>query len=281
MSRLLTGAPAVLLAALLWSSGGLFIKWAPLSGLAVAGARAVITAAFYFAVLRPNLRQASWRTALAYAGMILTFVTATKLTTAANAIFLQYTGTAWVLALGPRLLGEPLRRVDLVAVVLCLGGMALCVLDGFASGRLAGDALGALSGLFFAATVVGMRSDARPGSGRDANASTTLGNLLAAAVALPFVSGDLGAALEPRALGVLLYLGIVQMGIAYLVFLRGLRTMPAAAASLLAMLEPVFNPLWVFLGTGEQPGPWSLLGGGVVLGVLAGRAWWLGRVRSA
>ena len=107
-------------------------------------------------------------------------------------------------------------------------------------------------------------------------ASTTVGNLLAAALALPF-AGDLAAVWAPKAMATLLWLGIVQMGLAYMLFLRGLRTMPAAAASLLAMLEPVFNPLWVWLGTGETPGPWSLAGGGVVLGTLAARSWWLAR----
>lgn len=263
----------ILAAALLWSTGGLFIKIAPLPGLLVAGGRAVVTSLFYLAVLRPHLRRAHLPTALAYAGMILTFVTATKLTTAANAIFLQYTGTAWVLALGPRLLGERLRPGDVVALLGALGGMALCLLDTEGAGTPAGNALGAISGVFFAGTVLGMRSTARPGARADPQATTTLGNLLAAAVALPLVSDQWSLLADPAALGVLLYLGIVQMGIAYLLFLKGLRTVPAATASLLAMLEPVANPIWVLLGTGEKPGVWSLLGGAVVVLALGWRGW--------
>jgi DME family drug/metabolite transporter len=277
----LQGPLAILLAALLWSSGGLFIKVAPLPGLLVAGGRAVVTSVFYLALLRPDLRKARWSTALVYAGMILTFVTATKLTTAANAILLQYTGTAWVMALGPRLLGEPLRRVDIATVLACLGGMALCVLDhaGTASAPrpILGNALAAVSGLFFAGTVLAMRRDARPDSPVDAQASTTLGNLVAVAIALPLAHQDLALLWNRDAMLVLLWLGVVQMGVAYLLFLRGVRTVPAATASLLALVEPAANPLWVFLGTGERPGVTSVLGGVIVLGALGLRSWWLGR----
>lgn len=270
---MLHGARAVLLAALLWSSGGLFIKWAPLPGLLVAGGRALITAVFYLTVWRPDLRRARWPTAVAYAGMIVTFVLATKRTSAANAILLQYTGTAWVLVLAPRLLGEPLRRVDVVTVAVCLGGMALCIGGG---GQWLGDVLGAVSGLFFALAILGMRGDAAS-VGRDPQASTTVGNLLAAAVTLPCCVADWPLLADGRALAVLAWLGIVQMGLAYWVFIRGVRTVPAATASVLALVEPVLNPLWVFLGTGERPGLATMAGGAVVLASLGGREWWLRR----
>lgn len=275
------GAAWIVLAAVLWSSGGLVIKWAPLPGLAVAGGRALVTALFYLAVLRPTLRRASWATAVCYAGMILTFVTATKQTTAASAIFLQYTGTAWVLVAGPRWLGEPLKRVDLAAALAAMAAMAVCLLDGGEGSHWQGNVLGAISGVFFAGTVLTMRRDARPGSPYDAQASTTLGNLLAAVLALPFSTDDLGAMVQPAAAAALLYLGIAQMGIAYLAFLRGLRVVPAATASLLALAEPALSPLWVLFGTGERPGPWTLAGGALVLAALAGQALWTRRHRHA
>lgn len=267
----LRGALLVALAGLLWSSGGLFIKVAPMSGLAVACARSAITAAFYLLVLRPRMSQARWGTALAYAGMILTFVSATKTTTAANAIFLQYTGPAYVLLLSPWLLGEKLQRRDVVTVVLSLLGMGLFFVGRVETGQALGNALGVLSGMFFGLSVVLLRRDSTRGAG-DAIPSTTLGNLLAAALALPFAAPSLGETFSgPQALAalvVLLWLGVVQMGLAYLAFTRGLRQVPAGEASLLSMLEPVFNPLWVLLGTGERPGPWALVGGAVVLGAV-------------
>ncbi len=253
-------------AALLWSSGGLFIKVAPMPGLAVACGRAVIATLFYLAVLRPDLRKARFSTALAYAGCVVTFVTATKLTTAANAIFLQYTGPAYVLLLSPFVLGEPFRPIDAVCVALSLAGMSLFFVDKLEAGQLAGNLLATLSGVFFAFTVLLIRRDAKDGSG-DAIPSTTLGNVLAALGTAPFA----GALLHVSTAGalVLIYLGVMQLGVSYWMFARGVRRVPAAEASLISMLEPVCNPLWVLIGTGERPGPWSIAGGAVVLGAVA------------
>ena len=253
-------------AALLWSSGGLFIKLAPMPGLAVACGRAIVATLFYLAVLRPDLRKARFSTALAYAGCVVTFVTATKLTTAANAIFLQYTGPAYVLLLSPFLLDEPFRPIDAICVVLSLAGMSLFFIDKLEAGQLAGNLIATLSGVFFALTVLLIRRDAKSGSG-DAMPSTTLGNVLAALGTAPF-AGDL---LHVSATGVLvlLYLGVMQLGVSYWMFARGVRKVPAAEASLISMLEPVCNPLWVLLGTGERPGPWSIAGGAIVLGAVA------------
>ncbi|GAC1299666.1 MAG: EamA family transporter [Myxococcales bacterium] len=269
------GVLFVAAAALLWSSGGLFIKLAPMPGLAVACGRSAVTAIFYLIVLRPRLSKASWSTAFAYAAMILTFVTATKLTTAANAIFLQYTGPAYVLMLSPWVLKERLQRIDIACVVLSLLGMSLFFVGRVEAGQVAGNLLGVASGAFFGLTVLLLRRDAAGGkSGGDAMPSTALGNILAAAVALPFAAPSIGAALTPLGAVSLLYLGIVQLGVAYLLFAKGLKRVPASEASLVSMLEPVFNPLWVFLGTGERPGPWALLGGAVVIGAVVARTLW-------
>lgn len=263
---------SILGAALLWSSGGLFIKLAPLPPLGTAGCRALIAAVFYLIVLRPKLSRARFSTAIAYAGCVVTFVAATKLTTAANAIFLQYTGPAYVLVLSPWLLREKCRRLDALCVLLSLAGMSLFFAGKAEAGHGAGNALGAISGVFFALTILFLRRDAATGAG-DAMPSTTLGNLIAVVVALPFALGDLSAAFTPRGAAVLLYLGVVQIGVAYLLFNRGVKRVGAAEASLLSMLEPVFNPIWVFLGTGERPGALAIAGGGVVVGAVALRTW--------
>lgn len=252
---------AVAGAAVLWSSGGLFIKLAPMPALAVAGGRSIVAGAFYLLVLRPDLRAARWTTAISYAACIVTFVTATKLTTAANAIFLQYTGPAYVLLLSPLILKEPLRGIDLACVALSLGGMSLFFVGKVESGQMLGNAVAAASGVFFALTIVLLRRDARGGR-NDAVPSTTLGNLIAAALTMPFV---LKASITPAGVGVLLYLGIVQLGVAYLLFAYGVRRVPAAEASLISTLEPILNPLWVFIGYQETPGPWALAGGAIVI----------------
>ncbi len=255
---------AVAGAAILWSTGGLFIKVAPMPALAVACGRSLIAGVFYLVVLRPNLRAARWGTTAAYAACIVTFVSATKLTTAANAIFLQYTGPAYVLVLSPLLLDEPFRPVDAACVALSLAGMSLFFVGKVETGQFLGNLLAVASGVFFALAIVLLRRDAKAGRG-DAVPSVTLGNLLAAAVALPWALQAAPAMFSARGGAVLLYLGVVQLGLAYLLFVRGVRRVPAAEASLISMLEPVLNPVWVLIGFGERPGPWAIAGGAIVV----------------
>jgi drug/metabolite transporter (DMT)-like permease len=255
---------AVAGAAILWSTGGLFIKLAPMPALAVACGRSLIAGLFYLAVLRPDLRAARWTTAAAYAACIVTFVSATKLTTAANAIFLQYTGPAYVLVLSPFLLDEPFRPLDAICVALSLLGMSLFFVGKVESGQLAGNLLAIASGVFFALAIVLLRREAKAGSG-DALPSTALGNLLAAALTAPWAFQAAPAMLSARGAAVLLYLGVVQLGLAYLLFVRGVRKVPAAEASLISMLEPVLNPIWVLIGFAERPGRWAIAGGAIVI----------------
>jgi drug/metabolite transporter, DME family len=252
----------VMAAALLWSTGGLFIKLVPLDAFGVVVWRSGITFLFLLAALRlppARWKRASAPTVVVYALMILTFVSATKMTTAANAIFLQYTGPLWVLLAAPFLLKEQFRKIDAFAIVAALGGMSLFFVGRLEGGALAGNLMGLVSGVFFGATILLLRRDQT----RDPIASVLLGNLLAALLSLPFAWGHL--ALNAKGLAAVLFLGIVQMGVAYILFVRGLSVVPAAEASLLGMLEPLFNPLWAFLGIGERPSSWALLGGAVVL----------------
>ena len=260
-------------AAVLWSSGGLFIKLAPMPALAVACGRSLIAGLFYLLVLRPDLRAARWTTAAAYAGCIITFVSATKLTTAANAIFLQYTGPAYVLILSPFLLDEPFRPVDAICVALSLAGMSLFFVGKVDPGQVLGNVVAIASGVFFALAIVLLRRDAKSGTG-DALPSVTLGNLLAAALAAPWAWQAASSMLSMKGAAVLLYLGIVQLGLAYLLFTRGVRRVPAAEASLISMLEPVLNPVWVLIGFGERPGPWAVAGGAVVIAAVVVRTLW-------
>lgn len=260
------GRLAIVAAALLWSTGGLAIKLTTLGPLGVVFWRSLASALFLLVVLRPSpsrLRAASPSTVVCYAAMILTFVSATKLTTAANAILLQYTGPLYVVLLSPHVLGEPRRPRDLGALGLALVGMAIFFVDQLGGGRLAGDALGLVSGVFYGGTVLFLRRD-RTG---DALASVLVGNLVAALVALPFA----GDALAPTArdLALTAYLGVVQMGVSYVLFAWGLRAVPAGEAALIGMLEPLLSPVWAFLGTGERPASTTLVGGGLVLAAVA------------
>jgi drug/metabolite transporter (DMT)-like permease len=272
------GARLIAAAALLWSTGGLAIKLVPLGALGVVFWRSFVSGVFLLAVFRPSRerwRHAAPSTVVVYALMILTFVSATKMTTAANAIFLQYTGPLYVLALAPFLLKEKFRRIDAVAVGVALFGMSLFFVGRLDPGALAGNLIAVVSGLFFGLTILLLRRDA---SG-DAIPSVIAGNLAAAALALPFAWGHL--ALDTRGVALVLFLGIFQLGISYVLFVKGLRTVPAAEASLIGMLEPMFNPLWAFLGLGERPSAWALLGGAIVLLAVAGRTIAGSRMRRA
>lgn len=268
----MTGAQWILLAAVLWSSGGLVIKLVPLGSTAVTAGRAMATVAFFHAAVRPSLRRANWLTALCYAGMIVSFVAATKRTTAAQAIVLQYTGTAWVILAAPRLLGERWLWRDLAVAAVALAAMAACAQDAAGGGQLTGNLLGVLSGCFYAGTVLTLRRAAAGAADQSPEASILAGNWLALLACLPFSAAELWHGIDWRSALGLGYLGVVQIGFAYWAFARGLRSVPAATATLLALAEPVLLPVWVFLGTGERPSTATVACGAVVVAALAVRA---------
>jgi drug/metabolite transporter (DMT)-like permease len=262
----------VLAAALLFSTGGAAIKSTTLGPWQTAGLRSAVAAAALFALL-PQARQLrdarAWLTGVAYALTLVCFVQANKLTTAANAIFLQSTAPAYLLVLGPLLLHEKPRRRDLLVAAALAAGMAL-FLTGAERGAAtapdprAGNLWAAASGLTYAFALAGLRWQARY-SGRSAAALSTItaGNVLAALFCLPFAL-PLGAA-HPFDWAAILYLGLFQIGLAYWCLTRGMRDVPAFEASILLLAEPVLNPLWTWLLLGEKPGGHALAGGAVIL----------------
>jgi len=261
------GALLVLSAALLWSTGGIGVKAIADPALKVAFFRSGFAAIALLLLLRPKIPR--WTPAfvvalLSYAACLTTFVVATKWTTAANAIFLQYSGVVWVLLLSPVVLKEPFRRRDAAAIAVALGGMALFFVGKFHAGG-AGDAMAILSGVFFAGLVLALRIEREGG----AEAAVTYGNVLACVALAPFVVHDLS--LTARSAAVLMFLGFFQIAVAYVLFVRGLRYITATSASLCGMLEPVANPIWVFLFLGERPGVYAIAGGAVVLAAIGWR----------
>jgi drug/metabolite transporter (DMT)-like permease len=262
--------PGILLvagAALLWSTGGVAIKALLEPPLKIAFYRCGIAAIALVLLLKPRVSR--WSAGFlvsigAYAACLITFVVATRWTTAANAIFLQYSGVVWVLLLSPAVLKEPFRPRDAVAVAAALGGMALFFVGKLSYGG-AGDLIALLSGVFFAILVMSLRRQGQS----DARAAITWGNVLGALVLLPFVSSQLS--MTPRSAAILVFLGVFQIALAYVLFVAGLQHVTATQASLIGMLEPICNPIWVFLALGERPGGWAILGGAIVLGAIAWR----------
>lgn len=253
---------------MLWSAGGLGIKSVDAAPLKIAFYRSAFAAVALLLLFRPGRlpRRPSLLAAVAcYAACLITFVVATRWTTAANAIFLQYTGVVWVLLAAPLVLHEPRQPADAAAIAAALVGMALFFVGKLETRGLAGDLMALASSVLFAFLVISLRRE----RGEGAEAVVSFGNVFAAAILLPFVAGDL--ALTPRSAAWLVFLGVFQLAGAYALFVRGIRDVPATRASLIGMLEPVANPIWVFLALGERPSPFAIAGGAIVLIAVAWR----------
>jgi drug/metabolite transporter (DMT)-like permease len=257
-------------AALLWSTGGIGIKAVADSALKVTFYRSLFAAIALMLFLgRGVWGRRQWKSTAAfviaivsYGACLTTFVLATKWTTAANAIFLQYAGVVWVLLLSPIVVREPMRARDVIAIAVAMSGMALFFVGRFEARGMAGNAMALVSSVFFALLILVLRREQRA-----AQAAVTWGNVVCALAVLPFVAHDL--ALTPRSFAVLAFLGVFQIAIAYVLFVRGLAYVTATQASLTGMLEPVSNPIWVFLFLGEIPSVYAIAGALVVLSAIA------------
>ncbi len=258
-------------ASLCWSFAGVLIKFIATSwpGMAVAGGRGLIAALFLLLTnrrLRFHLSRDQVIGAIGYAACTVTFCTATTLTSAANAILLQYTAPVWVALLGAWLLRERATRADWFTIVAALGGMLLFFKDSLTLGHLDGDLLGVLSGICFAGMTIALRRQ-KDGSAVE---SIILGNLLAFVLGLPWL---VRAPLLPSSGWVALgLLGVVQLGLSYWLYARAIRHVTALEAVLIPVIEPILNPVWVLLFMREKPSGWALVGGVVVLSAVTLRA---------
>ncbi len=255
-------------AALLWSLGGIGIKAVAEPPLKIAAYRSATAAVVLFLLFRPKLggRGPGFFAATACcAACLTTFVVATKWTTAANAVFLQYSGVVWVFLLAPLVVGEPRHARDALAIAVALGGMALFFGGPLEARAHAGDAVAVVSGVFYAGLVLLLRRE----RGASAEAAVTWGSVLAAAALAPIVLRDPGVG--ARSAAILVLLGTIQIAAAQALFVRGLEHVRAAQAALVSMLEPIANPLWVLLVLGEVPSVFAVVGGAVVLAAIAWR----------
>ncbi len=269
----LTSPLALIFAAcVLWSTGGLFIKATTLSAFAVSFWRslfATITVAYF---TRREGFKFNWfviASAALYAGLLLLFVVATKLTTAANAIFLQYTAPIYVLVLEPLFFKEKFRRKDLIVVGVCVVGMMLFFVGKLRADDVRGNIAALASGVCFALFALSLRHAQARKFNRAA--SVIYGNLLLVIALAPFGIAAAQTTMTARDVWIVLYLGIVQLGFGYLLFTRGMeRGARSLDAGIVGYIEPVLNPLWVFIFLGERPTAWSLLGGTIIIAAVAG-----------
>ena len=257
------------LTALLWSSGGVLIKLVDWHPMAIAGGRSIIATIVIWAIFhKENLSfsKPQWMGALGYCGCVSCFVLATKMTTAANAILLQYTAPIFVALFGSWLLKEPTTRRDWFTIFMVLGGMCFFFIDKVSAGSMLGNFIAVLSGISFALFIICMRmqKNASP------YGSVLIGNVLTFLISLFFWSNT---SLNYTNLLGILSLGFLQLGLAYALYSYAIRHVPALKATLITSVEPILNPLWVFLLIGEQPGFYAMIGGCIVLGAIILRYW--------
>ncbi len=262
-SRHVKATALLFLTALLWSLGGLLIKkvdW-QVNPLAVSGMRSAFALPVLLILLRRgNLTFSTTQIggAVSYASTVLFFVVATKMTTAANAILLQYSAPVFVAIFGWMFLKERVTKFDWITIAVTLSGMSLFFLDELTDENLAGNFYGILSGLSFACMFLFMRKqkhDAPVGS-------IFLGNILAALVGLPFM---FEAAPDPASWLCLATLGVFQLGLSYVLYSIAIKHVTALEAIMITAVEPILNPVWVTLFTKETPGRWAIFGGAAVV----------------
>jgi drug/metabolite transporter (DMT)-like permease len=266
---------AVAACALLWSTGGLFVKLIAWNPLAIAGMRSLIGGLVILVFLRrPHFTWsfAQIAGAVCYAACMISFVTANKLTTAANAILLQYTAPLYAAVLGWIFLKEKAHALDWVTMAVVIGGMVLFFMDSLTLGGMEGNLLAIASGVFFAGAIVSFRAQ-KDGSSLE---SMLLSHGLTLVVSIPFLLQGTPTLAGWGALG---FLGIFQIGLPSLLLNYGVKHVTAVQSLLTAVLEPLFNPLWVFLVLGERPGPRALAGGAIILAAVTARS--LVSLRSA
>lgn len=255
----------VVAAAFLWSLGGVFIKEIGAGAASITFFRSLFAAGLLapLAARRRFARPGDIAVSIAlFAALLGLYVGSTKATTAANAIFLQYTAPLYVIALGPLVVGERLRRVQAVPFLVSLSGIAILVAGNWGAGDAEGLWMGAGSGLFYGLFFLWLRRTryADP-------VAVTFANCLGVALVFVAVPGvwDVGG----RDVLLLLLMAAVQFALPYVLFSRGIRDVPSAEASLLALIEPVLNPVWVAVIHGEDPSLATVVGGAAIIAGLA------------
>lgn len=292
----LSGVPALILCALLWSSGGLLVKFVHYNSFAIAGVRSFIALCFLMISLRkwpkfviysdeeesqdkaPDAFKAThkrsvdrektrdlWLAGITYALTMTFYILGNKLTTAANTIILEYTGPLYIIMFGPAILGEKNRVSDYVTAVGVIAGMVLLMSDGLSTGNHLGNFLAALSGVSFGFSTIFMRKL----RGDNSENAFMLSHIINVVLWSPFIF--MAGIPDILSIAGLLLMGVFQNGIPSILYSRGLDKVPALTGSFISMIEPLMNPVWVFLATGECPSILALIGGVLIIGFVTMR----------
>lgn len=251
---------------MLWSTAGLFIKLLPFEPLVILFYRAVCAVLLFGFLFGKSVFKLNLNTLIVsafYMGLMMTFVFSTKMTTAANAIFLQYTSPVYILLLEPVLFKIPLKRINIITIIVCMLGMALFFIGDMEMGSMPGNIVALFSGVSMAGMMLAQRKNAPERH----EAAIFWGNLLMIFITFPAYLKS--PAPNVTEWSMLLFLGFVQIGLGYVFFTYGLKRILAIESALIAMLEPIINPIWVFLGYGEVPSTLAIVGGAAIIIMLS------------
>lgn len=247
---------------LLWSTGGVLIKLIDLNPVTIAGLRSLFASIVFLPFIgnpfKIKLNKLKLLCAIFYAGNVTLIVIATKYTASANAILLQYTAPIYVTLFSKIFLKEDVSKREYITVAGVLTGIAIFTYDGLTNEGMIGNILAMIAGIFFAGVIL-LTKKLHTSSSFE---PLFLGNLLAAIVCSPFFPSENMAIND---LSMLLVLGVFQLGIPYVLYAFAIKHISAIQASLITTLEPILNPIWVFLATSELPSTLSLIGGVVVI----------------
>ena len=257
-----TSYTILIIAALMWSLGGLFIKLVNLNPMAITGIRSLGAAVVLLIYIKkPKLywNRYFFTGVLAYSMMVILYVISIRLTTAANAIFLEFTAPLYVVAFSYFLLNERINRFDIFAMVIIFLGMGLFFMDELSFYGFWGNILALLAGVCLALVTVLIRKEKE-----SAFEIVFFGNALTTIICLPFIIQGFSSTTQVDWF-IIFGLGIFQLGIPYLLYTTALKYVSALDAILVGMLEPVFNPIWVYIFVGEAMGEWAFVGAALVI----------------
>ncbi len=256
--------------AILWSSGGLFIKVLTLDAFQISFYRSLIAAITILIITKTRGKSLKFETdrisvmcSISYAFILVLFVMATKLTTAANAIFLQFTAPLYLLILEPIFLKTKFEKRNLIALGFCFFGMILFFFGKLDFSGIQGNLLAICSGICFALFSLLLKWKKQLHKSDSTISIIVVGNFLVCLICLPFIYDKL--IVSSSQMLILLFMGVFQIGISYLIFNEGIKYVSATESMIIAMLEAILNPIWVFIGVGEVPTTYSIVGSVIIL----------------
>jgi drug/metabolite transporter (DMT)-like permease len=270
----------MVLCATLWSTAGIFIKVIPWNPLVIAGLRSLISALVFLVYMRSIksgfvINKYSILSGIFLSGTFIFFIAANKLTTSANAIVLQYTAPMFIIILSALIFKQKFRFGDIVAVVVTTLGISMLFLDRLSSGNMLGNIVAIIAGLFFASMfITTSRADEK-----SRMSGILLGHLFTAAIGIPFIL-IYPTPISTISIVSILMLGIFQLGIPYILYGLAIKHCSPLACSLISAIEPLLNPLWVFIFIGEMPGFYAMIGGAVVISSVVAWCVWSNSVTN-